>query len=52
MVLGKEIAFALWRDVERRWKRNVGFRVSSVIVVLCVPILLLLLLLLCAVNEA
>ena len=32
MVLWKESAFPLWRDIERRWKRNVVCRVSSVIV--------------------
>ena len=38
MVLWKEIAFPLCRATERRWKRNVVSRVSSVIVVIRLPI--------------
>jgi len=34
----KEIAFPLCRAMERRWKRNVVSRVSSVIVVIHLPI--------------
>ena len=34
MVLWKETAFPLWRAMERRWKRNVVCRMSSVIVVI------------------
>jgi len=34
MVLWKETAFPLCRAMERRWKRNVVSRVSSVIVVI------------------
>jgi len=34
MVLRKETAFPLCRAIERRWKRNVVSRVSSVIVVI------------------
>ena len=36
MVLWKETAFPLCRAVERRWKRNVVSRVSSVIVTDCI----------------
>ena len=38
MVLLKETAFPLCRAMERRWKRNVVSRVSSVIVVIRLPI--------------
>ena len=38
MVLWKETAFPLCRAMERRWKRNVVSRVSSVIVVIRLPI--------------
>jgi len=38
MVLWKETAFPLCRAMERRWKRNVVSQVSSVIVVICLPI--------------
>jgi len=38
MVLWKETTFPLWRATERRWKRNVVSRVSSVIVVICLPV--------------
>jgi len=38
MVLGKETAFPLCRAMEKRWKRNVVSRVSSVIVVIRLPI--------------
>ena len=38
MVLWKETAFPLWRAMERRWKRNVVSRVSSVIVEIRLPI--------------
>ena len=40
MVLWKETAFPLCRATERRWKRNVVSRVSSVIVVIRLPLLL------------
>jgi len=43
MVLWKETAVPLCRAMERRWKRNVVSRVSSVIVVIRLPLLLLLL---------
>jgi len=46
MVLWKETAFPLCRAMERRWNRKVVSRVSSVIVVIRLPLLLLLLLLL------
>ena len=38
MVLWKETAFLLCIAIERRWKRNVVSRVSSVIVVIRLPI--------------
>ena len=38
MVLWKETAFPLCRATEKRWKRNVVSRVSSVIVVIRLPI--------------
>ena len=38
MVLWKETAFPLWRAMERHWKRNVVSLMSSVIVVICLPI--------------
>ena len=38
MVLWKETAFPLCRAMEKRWKRNVVSRVSSVIVVIRLPI--------------
>ena len=38
MVLWKETAFPVCRAVEMRWKRNVVSRVSSVIVVIGLPI--------------
>ena len=38
MMLWKETAFPLCRAMERRWKRNVVSRVSSVIVVIRLPI--------------
>ena len=38
MVLWKETAFPLCKAMERRWKRNVVSRVSSVIVVIRQPI--------------
>ena len=38
MVLWKETAFPLRRAMERRWKRNVVSRVSSLIVVIRLPI--------------
>ena len=38
MVLWKETAFPLCRATEKRWKRNVVSRVSSVIVVILLPI--------------
>jgi len=38
MVLWKETAFPLWKATEKRWKRNVVSRVSSVIVVIRLPI--------------
>ena len=38
MVLWKETAFPLCRAMERRWKRNVVSRVSSVMVVIRLPI--------------
>ena len=38
MVLQKETAFPLRRAMERCWKKNVVSRVSSVIVVICLPI--------------
>jgi len=38
MVLWKETAFPLCRAMERRWKRNAVSRVSSVIVVIRLPI--------------
>ena len=38
MVLWKKTAFPLCRAMERRWKRNVVSRVSSVIVVIRLPI--------------
>ena len=38
MVLWKETAFPLCRAMERRWKRNVVSRVSSVIMVIRLPI--------------
>jgi len=38
MVLWKETTFPLCRAKERRWKRNVVSRVSSVIVVIRLPI--------------
>ena len=38
MVLWKETAFPLCRTTEKRWKRNVVSRVSSVIVVIRLPI--------------
>ena len=38
MVLWKETAFPLCRAMERRWKRNVVSRLSSVIVVIRLPI--------------
>ena len=38
MVLWKETGFPLCRAMERRWKRNVVSRVSSVIVVIRLPI--------------
>jgi len=38
MVLWKETAFPLCRAIEKRWKRNVVTRVSSVIVVIRLPI--------------
>jgi len=41
MVLWKETAFPFCRAMERRWKRNVVSRVSSVIVVIRLPLLLL-----------
>jgi len=37
MVLWRESAFPLCRGMERRWKRNVVSRVSSVIVVIRLP---------------
>ena len=37
MVLWKETAFPLYRAMERRWKRNVVSRMSSVIVVIRLP---------------
>jgi len=43
MVLWKETAFPLCRAMERRWKRNVVCRVSSVIVVIRLPLFHLLL---------
>ena len=39
MVLWKETAFHLCTAMERRWKRNVVSRVSSVIVVIRLPVL-------------
>jgi len=44
MVFWKETVLPLCRAMERRWKRNVVSRVSSVIVVIHLPISLLLLL--------
>jgi len=41
MVLWKETAFPLCGAMERRWKRNVVSRVSSVTVVIRLPILML-----------
>jgi len=41
MVLWKETAFPFCRAMERHWKRNVVSRVSSVIVVIRLPLLLL-----------
>jgi len=38
IVFWKETASPLWRAVERRWKRNVVSRVSSVIVVIRLPV--------------
>ena len=38
MVLWKETPFPLWGSMERRWKRNVVSRVSSVIMVIRLPI--------------
>ena len=38
MVLWKETAFPLCRAMERRWKRNVVSLMSSVIVVIRLPI--------------
>jgi len=38
MVWWKETAFPLCRAMEKRWKRNVVSRVSSVIVVIRLPI--------------
>jgi len=38
MVLWKETAFPLCRATERRWKRDVVSRVSSVIVVIRLPV--------------
>ena len=38
MVLWKETAFPLWRAVVRCWKRNVVSQVSSVIVVIRLPV--------------
>ena len=38
MVLWKETAFPLCRATERHWKKNVVSRVSSIIVVICLPI--------------
>jgi len=38
MVLWKETAFPLCRAIERRWKSNVVSRVSSVIVVIRLPV--------------
>jgi len=34
IVLWKETAFPLWRAMDRRWKRNVVYVVSSVMVVM------------------
>ena len=41
MVSWKETAFPLWKAMERRWKRNVVSRVSSVIVVIRLPIIII-----------
>jgi len=41
MVSWKETAFPLWRAMERRWKKNVVWRVSSVIVVIRLPIIII-----------
>ena len=38
MVLRKETAFPIWRAMDRRWKRNVVSLVSSVMVVMRLPI--------------
>ena len=43
MVSWKETAFPLWRAMARRWKRNVVSRVSSVIVVIRLPIIIIIL---------